>query len=86
MSRPLPEEAPPTSAKSYITLNLPRGLVDSADVLIKNYPELGYTNKSSFAAEALRRWVERETERAATFREVLERRPARNLDFTRRRH
>ena len=54
------EEAP---SRDFRTVSLPAALIDRAEHLARKYPILGYTNKSGFVTEALRRWLEREEER-----------------------
>ena len=54
------DEAP---SRDFRTVSLPAALIDRAEQLARKYPILGYTNKSGFVTEALRRWLEREEDR-----------------------
>lgn len=80
--RPTAEDAP---RKPFSTVSMPTALLERAQRLVTGFPELGYTNKSSFTEEALRRWLEREEERAAAMRELYANSGKPSLDFTRTR-
>ncbi len=80
------QAGPAAARRSYGTISLPSALLGRAEKLVEHFPELGYTNKSSFTEEGLRRWLEREEERAAAMGELYTGKTSKPiLDFTQKR-
>jgi len=71
--------------RKHLPVNVPRALIEQAERLIEKYPVLGYTNRSSFIEEGIRRWLEREQTRALKLEAIYkDDAVAGSLDFTRR--